>query len=151
VTRLNDLLHNAQTGLLPYLQAKIASDFSNLIVRQYTFGSASQRTGYRIRSIRTQIEHARVRSRTVSVAIGKLIDIVDDVNDYQIIAGDFANSLGDAIAEWSVCRPLGLKSAITDIDANLALLQNPTVTGSSSAPAAWCFAVILSFQMEYWD
>lgn len=150
MSRLNDLLHNTQAGLLPYLQAKIAADFNHLIVRQYSFGSTSQRTGYRVRSVRTIARPDRTHERTVSVAIGKLLDITTD-QDYQIVAADFANALGDAITHWSLCNAAGLKESITEIDANLAPVQNPNVTGGSSSPAAWAIAIVLSFQVTYWD
>ena len=150
MTRLSDLLHDANTGLLPYLQTRIAADFNHLIIRQYSFGSVAQRTGYRIRSIRTEIEDSKVHWRTASIAIGKLIDIATD-QDYQIVAGDFANALSDAITDWSRCKAPGMRKPITEIDANIAPVQNPTMTGSSSAPAAWAEVVILSFAIEFWD
>ncbi len=151
MSRLNDLLHDAQTGLLPYLQTKIAADFGHLIIRQYSFGSASQRTGYRVRSIRTTIEDVRAKRRVASISVGKLIDIANDGQDYQILAGDFANGLADAIAEWSRCKAPGLKASVTEVDCNLAPVQNPTITGGSSTPAAWAMVAIASFQIEYWD
>lgn len=148
MSRLNDLIHNAQIGLFPHLQNKIAEDFNHLIIRQYSFGSASQRTGYRIRSIKTIVRPDKIR--TVQIAIGKLIDIATD-QDYQIVAGDFVNALEDAIIEWSRCKAVGLAGPITEINASLAPVQNQGVTGSGTNPAAWAIAVILSFQMDYWD
>jgi hypothetical protein len=150
MTRLNDLLHDANAGLLPYLQTRIAADFNHLIIRQYSFGSAAQRTGYRIRSIRTEIEDSKVHWRTASVAIGRLIDISTD-QDYQIVAGDFANALSDAITDWSRCKAPGVRKPVTEIDANLAPVQNPGITGASTNPASWAIAVILSLEIEFWD
>ncbi|MGC8710966.1 MAG: hypothetical protein ACP5RH_01105 [Leptodesmis sp.] len=71
--------------------------------------------------------------------------------DYQIVAADFANALGDAVIEWSRCKATGLKDPITEIDVSLAPVQNPNVTGGSAAPAAWAIAIVLSFQLTYWD
>lgn len=150
MTRINDLLTNAQNGLMPYLQARINDNFARLIVRQYTFGSTSQRTGYRIRSIQTGADSARSKTRTAAIVIGKLVDIATD-QDYQIVGADFANSLADAIAEWSRCKAIGLKAPISTVDANLTVLQNPAQPSQNSTPSAWAIAVVLSFQMEYVD
>jgi hypothetical protein len=142
------ILNDPTTGLIPYLELKLAADWNRFQLRNWTFIDADDNSsGFRLREGTTQQETWDKYKVTWTITLGKVIT-VDDPTLSQVAGGQLREQLDNLIIHWStgVCRslsePISRITGMNDIE------QNRRV--SSENTGAWNIFVVREFEFAYY-
>ena len=138
-----NILNAPNTGLIPYLEARLATNWNRFQLRNWTFiDTDDNSSGFRLRESVTQQESYDKFIATWTITLGKVITM-DDPTLSQVAGGQLREELDNAIIHWSsgVCRllsaPVSRITGMNDIE------QNRRV--SSENPGAWNIFVVREF------
>jgi hypothetical protein len=142
------ILNDPTTGLIPYLELKLATDWNRFQLRNWTFIDAEDnRSGFRLRESVTQEQTWDSFKASWTITLGKVFSM-DDPTLSQVAGGQFREQIDNLIIHWSrgvcpsLCEPITRIVGMNDIE------QNRNV--SSENDGAWNIVVVREFEFSYY-
>jgi hypothetical protein len=145
VTTADKVLYDSTTGLLPFVQSRMAADYAKWQVKSYSFGT-DPTTGFRVRDGRTRYE-GNQRITTESVIFGASIQATAITGETILAARTLRDNLIEAIHEWSKCKCPALLMPVDEFNHSI---SHETLQGvpSGTSRAFWT-VVLVRFDIEF--